>query len=364
MTPDTQTRSPLADILRRRIETDGPLTVAQFMETALAHPEHGYYRKKDPLGAAGDFITAPEISQMFGEIIGLWLAVVWQGLGGPSRVILAEAGPGRGTLMADILRAAAMLPAFRAAAEVHLVETSPALRARQAAALRDATPAVSPVWHDDLSELPADAPLLLVANEFLDALPVRQYLRTDGQWRERMVGIDNAGFVFLAGPVADIAAPPARDGDIFEINDAARAAAALIGARLASQGGAALLIDYGHEHSAVGDSLQAVRKHAYASVLDAPGDADLTAHVDFQAVAMAARPARALPLRTQGRFLRSLGIELRADRLARAQPDKAEDIARSCRRLIHASEMGTLFKVICLTHPDLPLPPGFSDDDA
>jgi NADH dehydrogenase [ubiquinone] 1 alpha subcomplex assembly factor 7 len=352
--------SPLAETLRRRIETDGPLTVAQFMDAALGHPEHGYYRKQDPLGAEGDFTTAPEISQMFGEMIGLWLAVVWQSLGSPARVILAETGPGRGTLMADILRAAAMVPGFRQAAAVHLVETSLALRARQAAVLRDA----APVWHDDLSDLPADAPLLLVANEFLDALPIHQYVRGAGAWSERMVTVEGDAFVFAPGPAADIEAPPASDGDIFEIGRAARMVSAEIGGKLAAQGGAALLIDYGHDHTAVGDTLQAVRKHAYAPVLEAPGEADLTAHVDFQAVAEAAAPARAQPIVTQGRFLRCLGIELRAERLCRAQPDKAEDIVRACRRLIHASEMGTLFKVICLTHPDLPPPPGFSAHDS
>lgn len=352
--------TPLGLLLRERIALSGPISVAGFMDLTLGHPDHGYYRLKDPLGAAGDFTTAPEISQMFGEMIGLWLAVVWRSMGSPSRVVLAEAGPGRGTLMADILRAAEGMPGFRQAAEVHLVETSPALRARQAEVLR----AARPVWHDELPALPEDAPLLLVANEFLDALPIRQYVKTAAGWRERLVDREDRGLTFVEGPVSAIAAPPAENGDIFEINEAARAVAAQIGQRLARQGGAALLIDYGHETSAVGDTLQAVRRHAYAPVLENVGEADLTAHVDFQAIAEAAAEARVYPLLTQGRFLRLMGIELRAERLSRSRPAKAADIQAACRRLIGATEMGTLFKVLCLTHPDLPIPPGFSTDDA
>lgn len=352
--------TPLGLILRERIRRTGSVTVAEFMELALGHPDYGYYRRKDPLGVAGDFTTSPEISQMFGEMIGLWLAVVWEMLGEPSRVILAEAGPGRGTLMADILRAAVMVPGFLAAAEVHLVETSPALRAKQAVTLQD----IQPIWHDDLTSLPEDAPLLLVANEFLDALPIHQYVRGSTQWHERVVVQEGKDFAFATGPAVEIKAPPAREGDLFEIGEAARDIAALIGQKLQAQGGAALLIDYGHDFSAMGDTLQAVRQHAFAPVLEKLGESDLTAHVDFQAIAEAARPARAQILLTQGRFLRAMGIELRAERLSRAQPDKANDIAIACRRLIDAAEMGTLFKVLALTHSDLPIPPGFAADDA
>ena len=352
--------TPLAQILSRRIAAEGPISVQTFMAEALGHAEHGYYRKKDPLGAQGDFITAPEISQMFGEMIGLWCAVVWQSLGEPARMILAEAGPGRGTLMADLLRAAEMVPAFRRAIEIHLIETSPTLRAKQAAALHGN----SPVWHERLEQLPQDAPLILVANEFLDALPIRQFIRRADGWRERMVTLESGAFAFADGPLAEIEAPVAQEGDIFEICPAARQTAALVGERLQAQGGVALFIDYGHGASACGDSLQAVRQHAYAPVLADPGEADLTAHVDFQTVAQAARPARACKLLTQGAFLRSMGIELRADRLARAQPDKAEDIAKACRRLIDSSKMGTLFKVMAIASGGIPLPPGFSADDA
>jgi len=352
--------TPLGLILRERIAKSGPVSVAEFMELALAHPDYGYYRRKDPLGVAGDFTTAPEISQMFGEMVGLWLAVVWQGMGAPSRFILAEAGPGRGTLMADILRAGGMVPGFRQAAELHLVETSPALRAKQAEPLKDA----SPHWHDDLASLPEDAPLLFVANEFLDALPIRQYVRVPDGWRERLVGRDGSGFAFVEGPLAAVSAPAGQLGDICEINEPARAVAALIGSRLAIQGGAALLIDYGYEKTAVGDTLQAVRQHAYAPVLEAIGESDLTAHVDFDAFARAAAGARAYPLLNQGKFLRSMGIELRAERLRQSQPSKSDEIMKACRRLIDAAEMGTLFKVLCLTAPNLPIPPGFAADDS
>lgn len=354
--------SPLTALLRQRIAAQGPISVAEFMGEALGHPQHGYYRRCDPLGVAGDFITAPEISQMFGELIGLWCAVVWQSMGSPSRVVLAELGPGRGTLMADLLRAARQLPAFRQAVEVHLVETSQPLREKQAIALQG----VNPVWHEDVSTLPS-GPLLLVANEFLDALPIRQWMRSAKGWRERLVGLDGDRFVFVEGPVVEsmdgIAAPAAKEGDIFEVNEPARAMIGQLAARLVEQGGAALIIDYGAGDQAIGDSLQAVRSHAFATVLDDPGMVDLTAHVDFQAVAEAAGPAKTYGPVTQGAFLRALGIELRAEHLIRSAPTKAADLSAGCRRLIDGAEMGTLFKVIALTHPDLPPPPAFGFRD-
>ncbi len=347
--------SPLSDILRQRIQADGPLSLADFMAQALGHPQHGYYLTRDPLGQAGDFITAPEISQMFGEIIGLWCAIVWQSMGQPSPVILAELGPGRGTLMADLLRAAAMVPDFRAAIRVHLVETSPVLRQRQAQTL--AAAGVAPQWHDDIDALPA-GPMILVANEFFDALPIRQYIRREDGWHERLVGLDGDAFVFVDGPVAEIDAPEAEIGQHFEINPSAAAIAARLGARLADQGGAALIIDYGHDRSAVGDTLQAVRHHTFAPPLDKPGEADLTAHVDFQALSLAFQPARTSAVIPQGVFLRALGIELRAVRLMKSALDKSEEIAKACRRLIDPSEMGNLFKVLAVTDPKLPPPPG------
>jgi len=344
--------TPLAQLVKRRIQQSGPLPVADFMELCLAHPTHGYYRRQDPLGAGGDFTTAPEISQMFGELIGLWSAVAWQAMGQPAKLVLAELGPGRGTLMADFLRAAGQVPAFRQALDVHLVETSPALRRRQAESL----PGIPVTWLERIEDLPP-GPLLVVANEFFDALPIEQYVKRADGWHCRQVGLAGDAFVFEDGPLAAIDAPPARDGDIFEINPMGRAIAGWLGARLAAQGGVALIIDYGHPASAVGDTLQAVRRHHPVPVLESPGDADLTAHVDFQALAAAASPAAASPVVTQGGFLRFLGIELRADRLMAGRPDKAEEIGSACRRLIDPSGMGTLFKVMALRPLGLsPLP--------
>jgi len=342
--------------LRAIIEAEGPMPVSRYMALCLGHPRYGYYATRDPIGAAGDFITAPEISQMFGELIGLWCSVVWRSMGAPDPVILCELGPGRGTLMADLLRAAALDVAFRRALRVHLVEISPALRNRQAATLADARP----IWHDDLATLPA-GPLLAVGNEFFDALPIRQFVRRAGAWRERVVDLADNGFAFVDGPSVEIAAPPAKEGDLFERGDAACVLAERLGARIADRPGAALVIDYGHTATAPGETLQAVARHASADVLADPGTADLTAHVDFQALANAALPARAWGPVNQGAFLRGLGIELRAERLMLANPECAASIEAGCRRLIDAAEMGTLFKVMAISHPSLPAPPGFED---
>lgn len=356
--------SPLEALIRARIDADGPLPVDAYMATALAHPEHGYYRKRDPLGAAGDFVTAPEVSQVFGELIGLWAAVVWQQMGSPHRVVFAECGPGRGTLMADALRAAERAAGFLDAAEVHLVETSPALRDRQ----RETLAGREPAWHDSASDLP-DGPLILIANEFLDALPVRQIVRTEAGWSERCIGIEDGQLVFVAGP----AAPDADDvlpaslaaaapGTVFEFSPEALSFGGWAAARLARDGGAALLVDYGHASSAAGDTLQAVRKHAYADPLADPGDADLTAHVDFDALGRRMREAGA---RTYGpmpqrQFLISLGILQRTEQLTRnAAPDAAQTVLAATKRLIDPDEMGNLFKVLAATGPDDAPPPAF-----
>ena len=352
----------LADLLAERIRRDGPIPVSDFMAEALGHPQWGYYMGRDPFGLAGDFTTAPEISQMFGELIGLWCALVWQSMGSPDRVVLAEIGPGRGTLMADLLRAARTLPPFAAALDVYLIETSPSLRNRQAQTLAGET--VS--WIERFEDLPA-GPLLLVANELFDALPIRQYERTAEGWCERLVSLaPEGGFCFVPGPV--IASPPlapavlsAPDGAIAETCEAGLQLAVAIAARLTQSGGAALVIDYGHGASSAGDTLQAVKAHRYHPALADPGTVDLTAHVDFQALAQAAAAQGAAihgPV-PQGRFLPRLGLEERTVMLMRtAGPDHAADIAARARRLIDPAEMGTLFKVIAFTHPSLPAPPG------
>jgi SAM-dependent MidA family methyltransferase len=349
--------TPLARALAGRIAAGGPVTVAEFMAECLLHPTLGYYTTRAPFGAAGDFTTAPEISQMFGELIGLALAQAWADQGAPGRLVLAELGPGRGTLMADALRATARVPGFAAAAEVVLVEASPRLRAEQARRLPAGVR-----WCDRVEDLP-DGPLFLVANEFLDALPIRQFRREPRGWRERLVGLGaGGGLDFGLSPPMPEAALPARlrdtpPGGIVELCPAAGAVAATIGARLAQAGGAAVIVDYGGWRSC-GDTLQAVRRHAPCDILTTAGEADLTAHVDFEPVAQAARPAVAR-LVPQGAFLAALGLSMRAERLARGLSGPALDLHRAAeRRLTAPEEMGTLFKVLALTPPGAPPLPG------
>ena len=349
--------SGLLPLLLSRIRQTGPLTVAEYMAECLTHPVHGYYMTRDPLGAAGDFTTAPEISQMFGEMLGLCLAQCWLDQGAPAPFALAELGPGRGTLMADILRATRTVPGFHDGMRLALVEVSPALRARQAGALGEHRPA----WHDRIVDLPA-LPLFLVANEFLDALPIRQFLRTGVGWAERMVGAEGDRLAFGLAPPAPLARLAHRladtaEGDLVEVSPAAEAVAAEIGARIARDGGAAVIVDYGGWRSR-GDTLQAVRAHRKVDPLEAPGTADLTAHVEFEAVARAARAsgAAATAMTTQGLFLERLGITDRARALARG--DRSDRIASEHRRLTHPEEMGDLFKVIAVHPDDRPQPPG------
>ena len=350
--------TPLAKALSARISQTGPITVAAFMEECLSHPEHGYYATRDPLGTDGDFITAPEISQMFGECLGLALAQAWLDAGRPSPFALVELGPGRGTLMADILRATAIVPGFAAAAQVHLVETSPALRARQAEVLSHA----NSQWHDGLGTVP-DLPLFLVANEFFDALPVRQFQRSEAGWRERMVGVDGTALSFGLGPETQFALEhrlnDTTPGDLVETCAAGVAIAAEIGQRIASVGGAALLIDYGDWRS-LGDTLQAVQAHQTVDPLKSPGAADLTCHVDFEALAEAAAPARHSRLVTQCDLLQRLGIEARTKALAAKLDGSAlEAHVTAYHRLTAASEMGTLFKALALFPAGAAPPPGF-----
>ncbi|MBF0325261.1 class I SAM-dependent methyltransferase [Magnetospirillum moscoviense] len=350
----------LTALLAERIRLGGPVAVADFMAEALFHPELGYYTSREPFGAQGDFTTAPEISQMFGEMIGLWAIVAWQMLGSPERLVFVELGPGRGTLMSDMLRTIANVGACRAALEIWLVEASPRLAARQAQTLvgHDIH------WAERFDDLP-DGPMVLVANELFDALPIRQHVHHQGRWHERMVNLEAPGFAFTAGPhsrpdLPDALLDDAPDGAIAETCPAGRTLAAAIGARIARQPGLALVIDYGHPRSALGETLQAVSRHRFHPVLEAPGSADLTAHVDFEALAQAAMPARAWGTVTQGEFLKRLGIETRAALLAQAGgPKVSADIAGQLRRLIDSDEMGTLFKVLALAHPALPAPPGF-----
>lgn len=354
--------TPLEDALRARIARAGPIPVAAFMEAANTDPAHGYYRRRDPLGQAGDFVTAPEISQVFGELVGAWCAVCWQALGAPPRLVLAELGPGRGTLLADALRAAARLPGFAAALELHLVETGPALEAAQRAALGR----FAPRWHRSFAGLP-DGPLVLVANEFFDALPVAQYVRRGGRWRERRVGTDPATgrLRFVDGPpAAPPGAPedPVPDGAVWETSPAGLALARAVARRLAAGGGYALIVDYGHARGGFGESLQAVRRHAPAPVLEAPGAADLSAHVDFAALAGAARRAGAAvhgPA-PQGAFLRRLGLEARLGALAAGADAAGRAALRAAARRLAAPEgMGVLFKALALAGPRQPAPAGF-----
>ena len=324
--------TPLERALRERIQAEGPISVEAYMEACNAY----YYATRDPLGASGDFTTAPEVSQMFGEMIGAALADCWRRSGSPEDAIYVELGPGRGTLAADALR---LLRSSGFSGEVHFVETSPVLREAQANAVPQAHS------HESIDDLPA-APLLLVANEFLDALPIRQH-----------VGGVERRILFAAGGLAFD-----RDGEIVETSPARDEAVNSIATCLAARGGVVLIIDYGHERSVPGDSLQAMRAHRYAPVLAEPGEQDLTAHVDFEAVASAARDAGAAvtPLLAQGEWLIRLGIEARAQSLSRANPEHAADIGTALHRLTASDQMGTLFKVMALHSPDWPAPAGFA----
>ena len=313
------------------------------LDAFMARANALYYATHDPFA---DFTTAPEITQAFGEVLGAWAAITWEMLGRPNPVLLAEAGPGRGTLMADALRAVARVaPGFRAALQLHLVESSPRLRAIQAAALPDAT------WHDCLEDLPP-GPLILLANEFLDALPIRQFVRRPAGWMERHVA--NGAWVEIAAE-----APAGATGDIWETRDPALAQA--LGARLRNQGGAALFLDYGPSASGPGDSLQALRDGKMTDPLADPGTSDLTAHVDFPAFANAAGVPAYGPL-AQGKLLARLGMFQRIDRLAQTQePRRALAMIEAGRRLAEPDRMGALFKAMALTQPGLPVPPGFED---
>ncbi|MFB2593962.1 class I SAM-dependent methyltransferase [Paracoccus sp. p4-l81] len=358
--------TPLARLLADRIRAEGPLSLADYMADCLLHPKHGYYATRDPFGRAGDFITAPEISQMFGELVGLALAQAWLDAGSPHPFLLVEIGPGRGTLMADAWRATRAVPGFHAAARLWLIEASPHLRGVQARALSG----VAVDWAEALDELPEAGPLFLIGNEFLDALPIRQFTRQGAGWAETRVGLTADGTALTLGraapqPVAalDHRLDDTRPGQIVEICPAAEAAAATIAARIAAQGGLALLIDYGDAQS-LGDTFQALRGHQSVDPLAEPGLADLTAHVAFEPLARAARAAGAdatgpVP---QGLWLERLGVTARAQALATRLTGTARDSHIAAhRRLTHPGEMGQLFKVLAIHRPGI-IPPGLAGD--
>jgi SAM-dependent MidA family methyltransferase len=345
------------------IEAHGPLTVAQYMAIALGDPEHGYYMRRDPLGR--DFITAPEVSQIFGELIGVFFLHVWEDRGRPKNILLVELGPGRGTLMADMMRAAAKLrPEFVDAARITLVETSPALRTKQAATL-----AALPVnWVSRFDDVPADGPLFLIANEFFDALPIHQFVRDERGWHERMVTREGDELRFALTPdtvppsVIPASVRDAPNGSIIEVNGGATEIVRRIASRIADTGAVALIVDYGHTQTAAGDTLQAMKNNAFADPLAEPGDADLTAHVDFTALAAAAREtgARVLGPVSQGDFLATLGLHGRADRLKHDNPEHTTEIDAAVERLTGPQQMGTLFKVLGVYEGTHALPPGFA----
>jgi SAM-dependent MidA family methyltransferase len=356
--------TPLAQELARLIRDEGPLSVSRYMALCLGHPSHGYYMKQDPFGAAGDFTTAPEISQVFGELIGLWAATVWRMMGEPGAFRLVEFGPGRGTLMQDMLRAGRVLPGFREALSVHMVETSPVLRERQKETL--AASGMAPVWHERIGDA-LDGPAIIVANELLDALPLDQFVLTPGGWRERLVGLDGEDrlvFGLSAEPETEIARA-APQGSVLEQPLAALDMVATVARHVAADGGAGLFIDYGTAQTGFGDSLQAMRRHGFVDPLADPGDADLTVHVDFARMAQAGLSAGAAvhgPV-TQRDFLLALGHEQRVAALSRrATPEQARTLATGASRLVeagNATDMGQLFKALALADPRLPLLPGF-----
>ncbi|MGH6892305.1 MAG: class I SAM-dependent methyltransferase [Dongiaceae bacterium] len=345
------------DLLKRRIAAAGPVTVAEFMRVALAEQGAGYYATRDPLGAAGDFVTAPEISQMFGELIGLWCVDLWEKAGAPDPFLLVELGPGRGTLMADALRAARVRPNFLSAIRLHLVEISRPLRAMQEARLGG----FHPLWHDDLTGVP-EGPAIILANEFLDALPIHQFQMTEQGWRERGIGLSGEALTWTLLPpgpqlaLLRAAHKQAKPGEIVEVCPAALSLARDVGERVTGDGIAALFVDYGPASSTLGDSLQAVKAHRYVDPLAEVGAADLTAHVDFAAIAAAAREtgAEVHGSVVQATFLDTLGIRTRAALLsANAGEGDRAAIAQAMARLIDLDQMGSLFKALAIAHPEL-----------
>ena len=352
--------NPLETLIRERITAGGPMPVSEFMALALGHPKYGYYNKGDPFGVDGDFTTSPEISQVFGELIGLWAAVTWQQMGSPEKTILIECGPGRGTLMKDALRAAANVPIFAETIDIHLVETSETLRACQANTLS----AHRATWHNTIETIP-EGPSIFIANEFFDALPIRQFQKELGGWSERCIVLFDGALSFESHLLTEepFGLPRYTNvGDVYEICPMALTFVDQIAARLLQQPGAALIIDYGYERAMPGDSLQAVRHHTFTDPLTDPGNTDLTAHVNFGALAgIAAHSGCTVfgPVH-QATFLRALGILERTQTLlGNALPDQAGHIHAATQRLIDPLGMGSLFKVMTISHPGAASPAGF-----
>jgi NADH dehydrogenase [ubiquinone] 1 alpha subcomplex assembly factor 7 len=359
----TEAATPLERELASLIEMEGPLPLDRFMALCLGHPRHGYYMTRNPLGAAGDFTTAPEITQMFGEIIAIWLMQCFDLMDRPATVDLIELGPGRGTLIVDILRAGRAMPDFLGSLRPRLVEMSPHLRALQESTLHAA--GIQATWHGSLDDIPS-GPTLLFANEFIDALPVRQFQKLQTGWAERVV-VQRNGELALglmpAAPALPEWTAAAAPGDIAEIRPAADRLGEALGRRLALHPSAAIVIDYGHAPSALGDTLQGVRGHRKVPILDRPGETDLTAHVDFQSLAdaIARAGATVLPFMSQGAFLKEMGLELRAGILgAKATDLQKRELAAAMERVAGPREMGQLFKVLAAVSPHLGRPHPFS----
>jgi NADH dehydrogenase [ubiquinone] 1 alpha subcomplex assembly factor 7 len=362
--------SPLLSEIKRLIRSSGPMPVWRYMELCLMHPTQGYYISRDPLGREGDFTTAPEVSQMFGELLGLWAASVWKSMGSPATFHLVEIGPGHGTMMADALRALRVVPPLYQTLNVHMVEINPILREKQRTTL---TGVRNISWHDNIDEIP-EGPAIILANEYFDVLPIHQAIKGENGWHERVIEVDDDGLLEFGAsaepiPRFDVLLPPlvraAPVGAVFEWRPDVEMMK--IARRVRDQGGAALIIDYGHLRSDAGDTFQAIARHSFTDPLKTPGQADVTAHVDFQALAHAAEDvgARVHGPVTQGEFLKRIGIETRAVTLmAKASPEVSEDISSALKRLVGGGRggMGTMFKVLGVSAPDIPALPGLSDE--
>ncbi|KJC44937.1 ATP synthase subunit beta [Bradyrhizobium sp. LTSP885] len=361
--------SPLLDEIRKLIKSSGPMPVWRYMELCLMHPQHGYYLSRDPLGREGDFTTSPEVSQMFGELLGLWSASIWKAIGSPSTLRVVELGPGRGTMMSDALRALRVLPPLYQSLSIHLVEVNPVLREKQRATLSGVR---NVAWHETIDDVP-EGPAVILANEYFDVLPIHQMVRRETGWHERTVGIDANGSLYFAAapepmPRFEVLLPPlvraAPLGAVFEWRPDTEIMK--LATRVRDQDGAALIIDYGHLRSDAGDTFQAIARHSFADPLKNPGEADVTAHVDFQALTRAAEDvgARVHGPVTQGDFLKRLGVEARAAGLmAKATPEVSADIAGALRRLTDSGRggMGSMFKAMAVSDPRITSIAGLSD---